>query len=61
MVTETIERLVIPSAMAISLGIEIGLFSLLLSTFALNEQPYAVLAPETARSKARTIVLASGS
>jgi len=51
MVTERLERLVIPSSVAISLGVEIGLFSLLLSTFGLNSRPYTAMVAEIERSR----------
>jgi len=38
---ERIARIVIPSSVAISLGMEVVLFSFLLSTFGLNVRPYA--------------------
>jgi glycosyltransferase involved in cell wall biosynthesis len=41
--TERIARIVIPSSVAISLGMEIVLFSFLLSTFSLNVRPYAAM------------------
>jgi len=41
--TERIARIVIPSSVAISLGIEIILFSFLLSTFSLNVRPYTTM------------------
>jgi glycosyltransferase involved in cell wall biosynthesis len=44
--TERIARIVIPSSVAISLGIEIMLFSLLLSTFSLNVRPYTAMVKE---------------
>jgi len=40
---ERIARIVIPSSVAISLGMEIMLFSLLLSTFRLNVRPYTAM------------------
>ena len=43
---ERIARIVIPSSVAISLGIEIMLFSLLLSTFSLNVRPYTAMVKE---------------
>ncbi|MGO9637595.1 MAG: glycosyltransferase family 2 protein [Terracidiphilus sp.] len=44
--TERIARIVIPSSVAISLGSEIMLFSLLLSTFSLNVRPYTAMVKE---------------
>jgi hypothetical protein len=41
--TEHIARIVLPSSVAISLGIEIILFSFLLSTFSLNIRPYTAM------------------
>jgi glycosyltransferase involved in cell wall biosynthesis len=43
---ERIARIVIPSSVAISLGMEIVLFSLLLSTFGLNRRPYTAMVNE---------------
>jgi hypothetical protein len=43
---ERIARIVIPSSVAISLGIEIMIFSLLLSTFSLNVRPYTAMVKE---------------
>jgi hypothetical protein len=43
---ERIARIVIPSSVAISLGMEIILFSFLLSTFSLNVQPYTAMVEE---------------
>jgi glycosyltransferase involved in cell wall biosynthesis len=48
--TERIARIVIPSSVAISLGSEIMLFSLLLSTFSLNVRPYTALVKEIEQS-----------
>jgi hypothetical protein len=47
---ERIARIVIPSSVAISLGIEIMLFSLLLSTFRLNVRPYTAMVEEIEQS-----------
>jgi hypothetical protein len=47
---ERIARIVIPSSVAISLGIEIMLFSLLLSTFSLNVRPYTAMVEEIEQS-----------
>jgi glycosyltransferase involved in cell wall biosynthesis len=41
--TEHIARIVIPSSVAISLGLETILFSFLLSTFVLNVRPYSAM------------------
>ncbi len=43
---ERIARIVIPSSVAISLGMEIVLFSFLLSTFGLNVRPYTAMVEE---------------
>ncbi|MGA2672587.1 MAG: glycosyltransferase family 2 protein [Terracidiphilus sp.] len=43
---ERIARIVIPSSVAISLGMEIVLFSLLLSTLSLNVRPYTAMVNE---------------
>jgi hypothetical protein len=43
---EDIARIAIPSSVAISLGMEIVLFSLLLSTFGLNARPYTAMVEE---------------
>ncbi|MGA2807643.1 MAG: glycosyltransferase family 2 protein [Terracidiphilus sp.] len=43
---ERIARIVIPSSVAISLGMEIVLFSFLLSTFGLNVRPYTTMVEE---------------
>jgi hypothetical protein len=53
--TEHIARIVIPSSVAISLGIEIILFSLLLSTFSLNVRPYTAMVKEIEQSGEKTI------
>ena len=53
--TERIARIVIPSSVAISLGIEIMLFSLLLSTFSLNVRPYTAMVKEIEQSGEETI------
>jgi glycosyltransferase involved in cell wall biosynthesis len=53
--TERIARIVIPSSAAISLGIEIMLFSLLLSTFSLNVRPYTAMVKEIEQSGEETI------
>jgi glycosyltransferase involved in cell wall biosynthesis len=53
--TERIARIVIPSSVAISLGIEIMLFSLLLSTFSLNVRPYTAMVKEIEQSSEETI------
>jgi hypothetical protein len=50
---ERIARIVIPSSVAISLGIEIMLFSLLLSTFSLNVRPYTTMVKEIEKSSGR--------
>jgi glycosyltransferase involved in cell wall biosynthesis len=47
--TERIARVVIPSSVAISLGIEIILFSFLLSTFDLKVRPYTAMVEEIER------------
>jgi hypothetical protein len=52
--TERIARIVIPSSVAISLGIEIMLFSLLLSTFSLNVRPYTAMVKEIEQSGEET-------
>jgi hypothetical protein len=44
--TERIARIVMPSSVAISLGIEIILFSFLVSTFGLKTRPYAAWASQ---------------
>jgi glycosyltransferase involved in cell wall biosynthesis len=49
--TERIARIVISSSVAISLGIEIMLFSLLLSTFSLNVRPYTAMVKEIEQSE----------
>ncbi|MGB9409399.1 MAG: glycosyltransferase family 2 protein [Terracidiphilus sp.] len=51
--TEWIARIVIPSSVALSLGIEIILFSFLLSTFGLKVRPYAAMVEEIERTHAR--------
>lgn len=43
---ERIARIVIPSSVAISLGLEVTLFSFLLSTFGLNVRPYTAMVEE---------------
>jgi hypothetical protein len=53
--TERIARIVIPSSVAISLGIEIMLFSLLLSTFSLNVRPYTAMVKEIEQSGEETL------
>jgi len=50
---ERIARLVIPSSVAISLGIEVLLFSFLLSTFGLHVRPYAAMAEQIEQSRGR--------
>ena len=50
--TERIARLVLPSSVAISLGIEIILFSFLLSTFGLKARPYSAMVEEIERTYA---------
>jgi len=52
---ERIARIVIPSSVAISLGIEIMLFSLLLSTFRLNVRPYTAMVEEIELSGKETM------
>jgi glycosyltransferase involved in cell wall biosynthesis len=52
---ERIARIVIPSSVAISLGIEIMLFSLLLSTFSLNVRPYTAMVKEIEQNGESTI------
>jgi glycosyltransferase involved in cell wall biosynthesis len=47
---ERIARIVIPSSAAISLGMEIALFSFLLSTFGLNVRPYTAMVEEIEQS-----------
>lgn len=55
---ERIARIVIPSAVAISLGMEIVLFSFLLSTFGLNVRPYTAMVEEIEQSCRREEALA---
>jgi hypothetical protein len=50
--TERIARVVIPSSVAISLGIEIFLFSFLLSTFELKVRPFTAMVEEIERKHA---------
>ena len=50
---ERIARIVIPSSVAVSLGIEIILFSFLLSTFGLKVRYYTAMVEETERAAAR--------
>jgi glycosyltransferase involved in cell wall biosynthesis len=50
--TEWIARLVIPSSVAISLGIEIMLFSFLLSTFGLKVRHFTAMVKEIERNQA---------
>ena len=50
--TERIARIVIPSSVALSLGIEIILFSFLLSTFGLKVRPYAAMVEKIERAHA---------
>jgi glycosyltransferase involved in cell wall biosynthesis len=52
--TERIARVVLPSSVAISLGIEIVLFSFLLSTFGLKVRPYSAMVEEIERTYAIT-------
>jgi glycosyltransferase involved in cell wall biosynthesis len=47
---ERIARIVLPSSVAISLGMEVTLFSFLLSTFGLNVRPYAAMVEEIEQS-----------
>jgi hypothetical protein len=56
---EDIARIAIPSSVAISLGMEIILFSLLLSTFGLNARPYAALVEEIELNCVREEALAT--
>jgi hypothetical protein len=56
---EDIARIAIPSSVAISLGMEIVLFSLLLGTFGLNARPYAAMVEEIELNCMREEVLAS--
>jgi glycosyltransferase involved in cell wall biosynthesis len=51
--TDRIARVVLPSSVAISLGIEIILFSFLLSTFGLKVRPYTAMIEEIERTHAR--------
>jgi uncharacterized membrane protein YidH (DUF202 family) len=55
---EDIARIAIPSSVAISLGLEIVLFSLLLSTFGLNARPYTAMVEEIELSCVREEALA---
>ena len=48
---ERIGRIVIPSSVAISLGVEVALFSLLLSTFSLKVRPYPSMVEEMKQSR----------
>jgi len=48
---ERIARIVIPSSVAISLGMEVVLFSFLLSTFGLNVRPYTAMVEEIEHSR----------
>ena len=54
---ERIARIVIPSSVAISLGMEVVLFSFLLSTFGLNVRPYTAMVEEIEQSCNREEVL----
>ena len=56
---EQIARIAIPSSVAISLGMEIVLFSLLLSTFGLNARPYTAMVEEIELNCVREEALAS--
>jgi hypothetical protein len=56
---ERIARIVLPSSVAISLGIEIVLFSFLLSTFGLKIRPYSAMVEEIERTHA-SITTSSG-
>jgi glycosyltransferase involved in cell wall biosynthesis len=58
MVIERIARIVIPSSVAISLGVEIVLFSFLLSTFGLSVRPYVPMVEEIERSRTRELTYA---
>jgi len=51
LVIERIGRIVIPSSVAISLGVEVALFSLLLSTFSLNVRPYLAMVEQIEQSR----------
>ena len=51
MVAERIARIVIPSSVAISLGLEVVLFSFLLSTFSLSVRPYLAMVEEIEQSR----------
>ena len=53
--TENIARLVIPSSVALSLGFEIILFSLLLSTFSLNLPTYNARIEEIEKARLRDL------
>jgi glycosyltransferase involved in cell wall biosynthesis len=57
--TERIARIVLPSSVAISLGIEIVLFSFLLSTFGLKIRPYSAIVDKIERTHA-SITTSSG-
>jgi glycosyltransferase involved in cell wall biosynthesis len=56
---EQIARIAIPSSIAISLGMEVVLFSLLLSTFGLNARPYTAMVEEIELNCMREEALAS--
>ena len=60
MVAERIARIVIPSSVAISLGLEVVLFSFLLSTFTLSVRPYVAMIEEIEQSRCRELAFASG-
>jgi hypothetical protein len=53
MVAERIARIVIPSSVAISLGLEVILFSFLLSVFTLSVRPYLAMVEEIEQSRFR--------
>jgi glycosyltransferase involved in cell wall biosynthesis len=58
METERIARIVIPSSLAISLGVEIILFGFLLSTFSLNVRHYPAMVEEIEQDIARSAIVA---
>jgi glycosyltransferase involved in cell wall biosynthesis len=60
MVAERIARIVIPSSVAISLGLEVILFSFLLSTFSLSVRPYLAMVEEIEQSRFGELVYPKG-